>query len=70
MSYSLPFWENSPHSVKIFRMQKKTELWWVVVAEIIYQEGVYYMEIKVFNNLPPHSKDISDNVKKFEHCLR
>jgi len=23
ISYSLPFWANSPHSIKIFRMQKK-----------------------------------------------
>ena len=26
ISYGLPFWGNSPHAMKIFRMQKRTEL--------------------------------------------
>jgi hypothetical protein len=28
------------------------------------------MGIKIFNNLPPYIKDISNNVKKFENCLK
>jgi hypothetical protein len=28
------------------------------------------MGIKIFNNLPPYIKDISNNVKKFEICLK
>ena len=36
----------------------------------IYQRGVYYMGIKIFNNLPPYIKDISNNVRKFEFCLK
>jgi len=28
------------------------------------------MGIKIFNNLPPHTKDISNNVRKFEICLK
>jgi hypothetical protein len=35
----------------------------------IYQRGVHYMGIKIFNSLPPYVKDISYNVKKFEICL-
>ena len=31
----------------------------------VYQRGVHYMGIKIFNNLPPYIKDISNNVKKF-----
>jgi len=36
----------------------------------VYQRGVHYMGIKIFNNLPPNIKDISNNVKKFEICLK
>jgi len=36
----------------------------------IYQSGVYYMDIKIFNNLPPYIEDISNNIKKFEICLK
>jgi hypothetical protein len=36
----------------------------------IYQRGVHYMGIKIFNNLPPCIKDISNNVGKFEFCLK
>ena len=28
------------------------------------------MGIKIFNNLPPYIKDISNNVKTFEICLK
>jgi hypothetical protein len=31
-----------------------------------YQKGIYYLGIKVYNNLPPHVKDISNDLKKFE----
>jgi len=36
----------------------------------VYQRRVYYMGIKIFNNLPPYIKDISNNVRKFEICLK
>ena len=36
----------------------------------IYQREEYYMGSKIFNNLPPYIKDISNNVRKFEICLR
>jgi hypothetical protein len=36
----------------------------------IYQRGVYYMGIKIFNNIPPYIKDISNNIRKFETCLK
>jgi len=28
------------------------------------------MGIKIFNSLPPHMKDISNDARKFEICLR
>jgi hypothetical protein len=37
---------------------------------IIHQRGVHYIGIKIFNNLSPYIKDISNNVKKFEICLK
>jgi len=35
----------------------------------IHQRGVHYMGIKIFNNLPPHIKDISSDARKYEICL-
>jgi len=39
----------------------------------MYQKGVFYSGIKVFNALPMTIKDISSNLKKFKvtlkHCL-
>jgi hypothetical protein len=122
ISYGLPFWGNSPHALKIFRIQKrivrimmgcknrvshgnllrKLEILLFVSQYIfplmlflvknknlfiffsenhtkstrqtinfyqpitnftVYQRGVHYMGIKIFNNLPPHIKDISSNVR-------
>jgi len=36
----------------------------------IYQRGGHYMGFMIFNNLPPCIKDISNNVRKFEICLK
>jgi len=37
----------------------------------VYQKGAHYMGIRIFNNLPPpHIKEISNNIKKFEKCLK
>ena len=36
----------------------------------VYQRGVHYMGTKIFSNLPPYIKDMSNNVKKFEICLK
>ena len=36
----------------------------------IYQRGVHYIGIKIFNNIPPYIKDMSNNVGKFEICLK
>jgi len=132
MSYDLPFWGNSPHALKVFRIEKRivrimmgcksrvscrnqfrrleilpfisqyillvmlfvvkkyiyiyifslnlenhtkstrklNNFYQPVTNYTIHQRGVYYMGIKIFNNLPPHIKDISNDVRKFEICLR
>ena len=36
----------------------------------VYQKGVHYMGIKIFNNLLPYIIDTSNNIKKFENCLK
>jgi hypothetical protein len=36
----------------------------------LYQKGVHYMGIKIFNHLPSHIKDTSNNIKNFEVCLK
>jgi len=129
ISYGLPFWRNSPHGLKLFRMQKriirimigcknrvscrnlfrslevlafvsqyilsltlyvvKKKNLFILYSEnctkssrqfnnfyqpitnlTIYQMGVNYMCIKIFHNLPPYIKDISNNVRKFEICVK
>jgi len=128
ISYGLPFWGNSPHAMKIFRMQKRivrimmghtnrvscrnlfnrlqilpfasqyiillmlfvvnnknlftlnsdnhTKGTWQnnnfyqpITNLNVYQKGVHYIGIKIFNNLPPYIKDLSNNVRKFEMYL-
>ena len=36
----------------------------------VYQKGVHYMGIKIFHTLLPYIKDTSNNIKKFENCLK
>jgi len=36
----------------------------------MYQRGVHYMGIKIFNSFPPYIKDIFNNVRKCEMCLK
>ena len=36
----------------------------------VYQRAVHYMDIKIFSNLPPNIRGISNNVRKFEICLK
>jgi hypothetical protein len=35
-----------------------------------YQKGIYYPGIKVFNNLPLHIKNLSENTKQFKSALK
>jgi len=129
ISYGLPFWGNSPHGMKIFRMQKRivrimmgykkrvscrnllrnleilpfvsqyilllmlfvvknknlftlnsknhtkntrqfNNFYQPITNFTVYQKGVHYMGIRIFNNLPPYIKDISNNVRKFEIYLK
>jgi hypothetical protein len=39
-------------------------------VEYVYQKGVYYAGIKIFNNLPMEIKSISENLKRFKTVLR
>jgi hypothetical protein len=41
-----------------------------ITSLTVYQRGVHCMGIRIFNNLPPHIKAVSNNVKKFENCLK
>jgi hypothetical protein len=36
----------------------------------VYQRGVYYSRIKIFNHLPTAIKNLSDNKEKFQIALR
>jgi hypothetical protein len=35
-----------------------------------YQEGIYYSAVRVYNNLPPHIKQLSDDPKNSESQLK
>ena len=129
MNYGLCFWGVSPHSIKVFRMQKKiirimigcnsrvscrdlfrkleilplasqyifslmlfvvnnkslfipnslnhnintrhiTNFYQPIANFTVYQKGVYYMGIKIYNNLPSYIKEESLNPKKFKICLK
>jgi hypothetical protein len=35
-----------------------------------YLKGIHYLEIKFYNSLPPHIKDVSGEPKKFEIKLK
>jgi hypothetical protein len=41
-----------------------------ITNHTIYKREVCYMGIKIFNNLPPYIKDMSNNIRKFETCLK
>jgi hypothetical protein len=129
INYGLHFWGNSPHSIKIFKIQKRiikimigcknrvsrrnlfrrleilpfvsqyilslmffvaknkhlftlnsenhtkstrqiNNFYHPITNLTVYQRGVHYMGIKIFNSLPPYINVISNNVKKFEICLK
>ena len=36
----------------------------------VYQKGPFYMNIKLYNSLPPEIQDLSHNIKKFKPSLR
>jgi hypothetical protein len=36
----------------------------------IYQRGAYYLEKKIFNNLPREIKNVADQVTKFKTALK
>jgi len=36
----------------------------------IYQKGPFYMGINIYNSLPPETKVLSLNIKKFKSSLR
>ena len=129
LSYGLPFWGNSPHIIKVFRIQKRitrimlgcnqrvscrnlfrrlkilplashyvlslmlfiiknknlftlisehhatrtrqlSNLYQPMTTMTTYQRGIHYMGVKIFNNLPQSIKEVSNNAREFENCLK
>jgi hypothetical protein len=35
-----------------------------------YQQGIHYSGVRVYNNLPPHIKQLSDDTKNFKLQLK
>ena len=35
-----------------------------------YQKGIHYMGVNIYNNLPQSIKEVSNNHKGFEICLK
>ena len=59
---------NSENHIKSTRQFKN--FYQPITNFTVYQIGVHYMGIRIFNSLPPHTKDISNNVRKFEIYLK
>jgi hypothetical protein len=49
---------------------KKTSINPLQISRNKYQNGIYYLGIKAYNNLPPNIKDISNYLKKFKVKLK
>jgi hypothetical protein len=45
-------------------------LYYLAASLTLYQHGIHYMGVRIFNSLPSYIKDMSDNIKKFEHSLK
>jgi len=42
-----------------------------IINLTVYKKGAHYMGIRILNDLPPpYIKEISNNIKKFENCLK
>ena len=59
---------NSENHIKSTR--QLNNLYHPIINLTVYKRGLHYMGIRIFNNLPPYIKDISNYVKKFENCLK
>ena len=49
--------------------RQNTNFYQPITNLTVCKKGVHYMSIKIFNNLPPYIKDLSNNVRKFETYL-
>jgi hypothetical protein len=47
-----------------------TDVYHPQVNLTIYQRGAYYLEKKIFNNLPREIKNVDDQVKKLKNALK
>ena len=50
--------------------RQKNDLHWPPVSLAMYQKGVYYSVIRIFNSLPKAITDISSKLKKFKIALK
>ena len=62
------FMLNSENHTKSAR--QLNNLYHPITSLTVYQRGVHYMGIRIFNNLPPFIKDTFNNTKKFENSLK
>jgi hypothetical protein len=52
------------------RTRFKTNLHPAIANLTKFQKGVYYSEIKIFNNLPHNIKNLSSDIKMFRNALK
>jgi hypothetical protein len=52
------------------RTRQSNNLYQLMANLTHYQQGVHHPGIKIFNNLPPETKNITGNPKKFKQVLR
>jgi hypothetical protein len=61
---------NSENLIKITRQSNNFHQPINTLTMIMYPGGMYYMSIKVLNNLPSCIKEACNNVRKFEISLK
>ena len=61
------WWKKAKHTKST---RQVNNIYQPVTNYTMHQRGVHYMGIKIFNNLPLNIKDISNNARKFEICLK
>ena len=45
-------------------------LYYPTASLALYQHGVYYMGVRIYNSPPLHINDMSGNIKRFERSLK
>jgi hypothetical protein len=60
----------SNSQVHTINTRQTSDLYIPIANLTTYKKGVYYQGIKIYNHLPKHIKDLSNNMNKFKLALK